>query len=257
MAQFQKLKDRHNIPLQDIILATNNFADDTFIAKGGFGRVYKGAMEQEFTFLASNVSGTHGYLDPQYQHTGVLSKESDVYSFGVVLFEVLCGRLAMVAEYHDERRFLCNFVKRRYKDGTFNEIIMANLRKQIKPYSLQTFSCIAYECLNESRSRRPSMKSVVKELQSSFEYQIGLPTKLWGSSMDECGSSWSLLLDHNLKLRKITIDHEEWIFSIGFTVEDLSGSLISSQHGGTDGRSGGELSEVTYFVLETIIFLIF
>lgn len=48
-----------------------------------------------------------------------------------------------------------------------------------------------------------------------------------------------------IKLRKIVIDHEDWIFSIGFTVEDLtSGSLISSQHGGTGGRSGGELTEV-------------
>ncbi|KAI3799837.1 hypothetical protein L1987_35141 [Smallanthus sonchifolius] len=163
MAQIQE-PERLKIPLQDIKLATNNFSEDNFIGKGGFGRVYKGLLPPSTSSgepITSTVAvKSFGYAHPQFQKTGALSKESDVYSFGVVL--------------------------------------------------------------------------------------------LWGSSTG--GSPWSLLLDNNLKLRKITIDHEDWIFSIGFTVEDLSGSLISSQHGGTGGPSGGELSEVIGIVLLSMHF---
>ncbi|KAI3799835.1 hypothetical protein L1987_35139 [Smallanthus sonchifolius] len=166
------------------------------------------------------------------------------------MFEVLCGRLARVAEYQDERMFLCEFVKRPYEEGRIDDIIMADLREQINQYSLQTFSSIAYQCLNESRQQRPSMRYIVQELQK-IESQIGSPTGLWGSSTG--GSPWSLLLDNNQKLRKITIDHEDWIFSIGFTVEDLSGSLISSQYGSDGGPSGSELSEISFDADEEII----
>ncbi|KAJ0657782.1 putative jacalin-like lectin domain-containing protein [Helianthus annuus] len=82
-----------------------------------------------------------------------------------------------------------------------------------------------------------------------FYSNKGLPTELWGSSTG--GAPWSLLLDNSQKLRKITIDHKDWIFSIAFTVEDLiTGSLVSSQHGGTGIPSGVEPSEVTYISLK-------
>lgn len=55
-----------------------------------------------------------------------------------------------------------------------------------------------------------------------------------------------------MKLKTIKIYHEDWINSIGFTVEDLttSSSLISSQHGGT----GGRLSEVKVLYMLRISF---
>ncbi|KAK9061181.1 hypothetical protein SSX86_018361 [Deinandra increscens subsp. villosa] len=235
----------HRVIHRDI-KSSNILLDFKWEAKiSDFGLSKIGPMNQELTFLFSNASGTSGYIDPEYQNTGVLSKESDVYSFGVVMFEVLCGRLATIVRFHDERRFLSSFVKRHYREGGSNEIIMGVLRDQIKPYSLQTFSRVAYWCLNETRNQRPWMKMVVQELQSSFEYQIGSPTRLWGSNTG--GHPWSLLLDNNnLKLRKIEIDHKGWIFSLGFTVEDLNGSSISSHYGGNGGPSGDQPSEISF-----------
>ncbi|KAK9061185.1 hypothetical protein SSX86_018365 [Deinandra increscens subsp. villosa] len=213
------------------IKSSNILLDVNWEAKiSDFGLSKIGPMNQEFTFLFSNACGTLGYVDPQYHSTGVLSKESDVYSFGVVLFEVLCGRRATAVQFNDERRFLSSLAKHRYIEGRANEIVMGVVRDQMKPYSFETFSRIAYLCLNESRNQRPGMKKVVQELQSSFEYQIGSPTELWGSRTG--GNPWSLLLDNNnyLKLRRIKIDHKDWIFSVGFTVEDfMSGSSVSYQ----------------------------
>lgn len=147
-----------------------------------------------------NQEFTLGYVDPEYETTGILTKESDVYSFGVVLFEIISGKLA---EYHDDRDFqgkiwnLCYEKNHEYvevydqeeesedetelydqeeesKDETelYDEIIVASIREQMKPYSKKLFSHIAYECLDKTPKQRPSTKSILQELQSSFEYQI-------------------------------------------------------------------------------------
>ncbi|KAK9061183.1 hypothetical protein SSX86_018363 [Deinandra increscens subsp. villosa] len=236
----------HRVIHRDI-KSSNILLDENWEAKiSDFGLSKIGPMNQEFTFLFSNACGTCGYIDPEYQNTGVLSKESDVYSFGMVMFEVLCGRFAMIVGFHDERRLLSSLVKRRYREGRLGEIIMGVLGDQMKQYSLQTFSRVAYRCLNESRNQRPDMKMVVQEVQSSLEYQIGSPSMLWGSSKG--GDPWSLLLENkNLKFRKIEIDHKDWIFSIGFTVEDsITGSSVSYHYGGDGGPSGNQPSKISF-----------
>ncbi|KAJ0661456.1 putative protein kinase RLK-Pelle-LRR-I-1 family [Helianthus annuus] len=235
----------HRVLHRDIKSA-NILLDENWKAKiSDFGFSKIGLTNQPITFLFTRPCGTLGYVDPQYHKTGILTKESDVYSFGVVLFEVLCGKPAYeIYKYDGEECLLNNLVKRRYEEGKIDEIIMPSIREQKNMYSLQKFSDIAYQCLNESRNQRPSMNHIVKELQS-IECQVGSPTGLWGSRTG--GTPWSLLLDNNMKLRKIRIDHKDCIFSIAFTVEEYSsGTLITSPHGGTGILSGREPSEVTF-----------
>ncbi|KAI3519911.1 hypothetical protein L1887_09131 [Cichorium endivia] len=245
----------HRVLHRDI-KSSNVLLDENWEAKiSDFGLSKIGPTNQEFTFLVTNAAGTLGYVDPVYVSTGVLTKESDVFSFGVILFEVLCGRLAMIGKYDDERRFLSHLAQLRYEEGKLDEIIFPNIRKQIKPNSLQAFSKIAYQCLKIDRKQRPTMAAIIEQLQISLEFQIGCRRitriGLLGSSTG--GSPWSLQLDSHQKLRKITIDHEDWIYSIGFTTEDFSGSLDSSQHhGGGGGRSGGRISEVNFDVNEEL-----
>ncbi|KAK1415982.1 hypothetical protein QVD17_31770 [Tagetes erecta] len=54
---------------------------------------------------------------------------------------------------------------------TLDEIIYANLRNQINPGSLLTFSAIAYQCL-KSANERPTMKKVVEQLQKALDNQL-------------------------------------------------------------------------------------
>ncbi|KAK9062966.1 hypothetical protein SSX86_016836 [Deinandra increscens subsp. villosa] len=248
----------HRVLHRDI-KSSNILLDENWEAKvSDFGLAKIGPTNQEFTFLATTPAGTFGYVDPVYISTGILTKESDVYSFGVVLFEVLCGRPAMIVKYEegDERRFLVHLARLRYEQGKLDEIIIPNIRKQIKQNSLQTFSRIAFECLKLERKQRPSMAIVLEQLQISMEFQIGCRRMtrigLWGSSTG--GSPWSLQLESYQKLKKITIDHEDWIYSISFTTEDFSGLLGSSgRHGGGGGSSGGQISEVNFDADEEII----
>ncbi|KAI3799832.1 hypothetical protein L1987_35136 [Smallanthus sonchifolius] len=141
--------------------------------------------------------------------------------------EVLCGRLAMIGIYEDERRFLSYLVKLHQEKGTLHEIIMSNLLEQMDPYALQVFSNIALQCLNEDRKQRPTMSLIVKDLEISLKYQ-GTRTQLWGT---ERAGGWPFLfkLEGNQKLRKITICHGLGIHSLMFTAEDSDGLLRSSE----------------------------
>ncbi|XP_042758467.1 uncharacterized protein LOC111909382 [Lactuca sativa] len=120
----------------------------------------------------NNFAGTQGYCDPQYERTGFLTKESDVFSFGVVLFEVLCGRLACVSSYHDERRFLHHFARTCYQNGAMDKIIDNRIKKDIKQRMLSKFSAIAYQCLQENREERPTIAEVVFQLKEARKIQL-------------------------------------------------------------------------------------
>lgn len=134
----------------------------------GLSRICR-ANENE-SYVISNPGGTRGYVDPAYIDTGILTKESDVYSFGVVLFEVLCGRPCL-PKVGNESRDLVSLAQTCYEQGNLNDIIHHDLRKQMDSDSFNTFSEIAYQCLNKERKQRPTMGLVVEKLEKALELQ--------------------------------------------------------------------------------------
>nr|XP_043637287.1 uncharacterized protein LOC122608257 isoform X2 [Erigeron canadensis] len=133
-------------------------------------------------FIISKGLGTLGYYDPVYEITGILTQKSDVYSFGVVLFEVLSGRLAVERLKQDQQQplhgvdegqliFLSQLVSQCLKSRRLEDIIFHDIKGQIGTESLNTFSTIAYQCLQELPENRPTMDEVVKELEKAFESQ--------------------------------------------------------------------------------------
>ncbi|KAI3748736.1 hypothetical protein L6452_12021 [Arctium lappa] len=88
-----------------------------------------------------------------------------------------------------------------------------------------------------------AVKRVVKELLE-LGYGDRTPVELHGRSLQ---------LDNNQKLRKITVDHKDWIYSMIFTTENFNGSLHSSKrYGGNSGYNGGEISEINFVADEQI-----
>ncbi|GKA68191.1 kinase-like domain-containing protein [Tanacetum coccineum] len=88
------------------------------------------------------------YVDPLYMQTGM---QSEIYSFGVILFELLCARLAV----------------------TYDEDGDPLLRAQMNRDSIGIFSEIAYRCLNENPSVRPTILVVIEQLQKVLKLQQG------------------------------------------------------------------------------------
>ncbi|KAJ9556483.1 hypothetical protein OSB04_011097 [Centaurea solstitialis] len=173
--------------------------------------------------------GAPGYVDPDYLQTGIVTKESDVYSFGVTLFEVLCGRVAYEL-YKDSKQLLGPFARFHYEEGKLNEIIDPILWEQMNPNSLEAFSTIAYQCLENSRSKRPTMIKIVQKLEQILilqqEYEKALALQqvaldLKAKQEDDEGDSYKV---KNLEYMKIPLQqiklatndfHDEFIIGRG------------------------------------------
>jgi serine/threonine protein kinase len=153
------------------IKSSNILLDQYWNAKvSDMGLSKIGPANQKHTFLATNVVGTFGYLDPMYVEMSILTKESDVYSFGVVLFEVLCGRLCF--QYlNGHYNSLVRIWKQSYKQKRLDNIIFRDLKEHIDRMSLEAFSDIAYRCLHKSREERPQMSEVVEQLEIALRFQ--------------------------------------------------------------------------------------
>ncbi|PWA99806.1 protein kinase-like domain, Phloem protein 2-like protein [Artemisia annua] len=128
-------------------------------------------------FLNGQIVGSPGYLDPEYRRTGRLSKEVDIYSFGVVLFEICCWRLANDPIYD---KGLAHMARKCFKERTLHEMVDPYLKeeangkfsiKAVDQDSLETFLQIAYQCLQETRDERPTMETVIKELEKALHFQ--------------------------------------------------------------------------------------
>ncbi|KAF5758441.1 putative protein kinase RLK-Pelle-CrRLK1L-1 family [Helianthus annuus] len=156
------------------IKSSNILLDDSWNAKvSDMGLSKTGPANQPHTFVITrNIVGTPGYCDPQYMNSYTLSKESDVYSFGVVLFEVLCGRLCCTYSNGKLDKILVPTWKRAYIEKKLQEIVFKNLTKPMDSTSLEIFSGIAFQCLQEYREDRPKMADIVEKLETALEFEF-------------------------------------------------------------------------------------
>lgn len=44
------------------------------------------------SYASSEVRGTFGYVDPEYQSNSKVNSSGDVYSFGIVLLQIISGK---------------------------------------------------------------------------------------------------------------------------------------------------------------------
>jgi serine/threonine protein kinase len=128
-----------------------------------------------------------GYLDPEYYTTQQLSDKSDVYSFGIVLLELVTARPPI-----QSGKFIVRLVKTALESGGISglqgELMDPFLRKSADTDTLvgfERFLSLALSCIEESGSERPSMREVVKELESIMEMGSGFSADSMPPRRDE------------------------------------------------------------------------
>ena len=134
------------------------------------------------------LTGTYGFIAPEYMETGICTDKCDVYSFGIVLLRViLCiNDFCTIIDKMDmlEKRNgilepnkgrleneLCkpaNFLERFPADEIIDPILM----RLISPECLAVFMSIMKRCLNiEEPNERPTIGEVEVELEHALALQ--------------------------------------------------------------------------------------
>ncbi|GKA81904.1 kinase-like domain, phloem protein 2-like protein [Tanacetum coccineum] len=114
----------------------------------GFELSLKNTVARRHRLLLTRDIVKNVYLDPKYKKTGGLTHKSDVYSFGVVLFEVLCGRSAVL---RDEEEL---------GEGLLRLLTKSHLDDMIDPH------------LKKERADGPYIDQVVKGLEKALKLQL-------------------------------------------------------------------------------------
>jgi serine/threonine protein kinase len=140
------------------------------IADFGLAKLFnRGGSSQN----VSRVRGTVGYMAPEWISSLQIMAKVDVYSYGVVLLELVLGRhvLDLAVEANKEvRRVLGELVGMlaqmldREQSSSINEVVDRRLSGHFNDTQVRTLIRLAVTCLDEERSKRPTMESVVQTL---------------------------------------------------------------------------------------------
>ncbi|KAL0722762.1 hypothetical protein Bca4012_037361 [Brassica carinata] len=98
--------------------------------------------------VSTMISGTPGYLDPEYYRTNWLSEKSDVYSFGLVLLEIITNQL--VIDKNRERPHINEWVGFMLTKGDIRRIVDPKLMGDYDTNGAWKIVELALGCVNPS-----------------------------------------------------------------------------------------------------------
>lgn len=170
------------------VKSSNILLDGHFRAKvANFGMAKSAASSGAGPLLTRHITGTQGYMAPEYLEHGLVTVKADVFAYGVVLLEILSGKEAIVRPEEDAE-------ERGEKERALSDIIhdvfdvsadrqTVQLRKFMDPQLHSAFpmdialsvASLARTCVDADPALRPSMKDVTfalsKMLAASQEWE--------------------------------------------------------------------------------------
>ncbi|KAJ6414628.1 hypothetical protein OIU84_003597 [Salix udensis] len=120
------------------------------------------------------LSGTLGYVAPEYLLDGKLSDKSDVYAFGVLLLELLIGRKPVEKISPDHCQFIVSWAMPRLADRSkLPSIVDPVIRDTMNLKHLHQVAAVAVLCVQQEPSYRPLITDVLHSLIPLVPLELG------------------------------------------------------------------------------------
>nr|KYP37935.1 putative serine/threonine-protein kinase RLCKVII [Cajanus cajan] len=169
---LEYLHEHSNPPVVHRDLKSSNvLLDSNFNAKlSDFGFAMVSGMQHK----NMKMSGTLGYVAPEYISHGKLTDKSDVYAFGVVLLELLTGKKPMENMSTDQYESLVSWAMPQLTDRSkLPSILDPVIRNTMDLKHLYQVAAVAVLCVQAEPSYRPLITDVLHSLIPLVPVELG------------------------------------------------------------------------------------
>ncbi|KAM3376052.1 G-type lectin S-receptor-like serine/threonine-protein kinase [Capsicum galapagoense] len=129
-------------------------------------------MGREHSHVVTMIRGTRGYLAPEWVSNRPITVKADVYSYGMLLLEIIGGRRNLDMTCDAEDFFYPGWAYKEVTSGTPVKVVDRRLRGAVEEKEVMRALMVAFWCIQDEVSNRPSMGEVVKMLEGSLDVNM-------------------------------------------------------------------------------------
>ncbi|CAN6286230.1 unnamed protein product [Urochloa humidicola] len=159
----------------------------------------------------TDITGTFGYLAPEYFSYGKVNEKIDVYAFGVVLLEIISGRRPITPGSAKGQESLVGWAKPLLSSGEIKQLIDPFLGNDYDCDEMERMTLAASLCTRTSSHSRPEMSLVLKLLQGDDETIVWARSQVTASfdGSDEETSTPDANMQSHLNLALLGVEEED------------------------------------------------